>query len=193
MRGAVVALDLDGVLLNFEKSWRQCAEWVLRRTLPDPYEDYDLADRYGLSRREVEKVWGAFHRDNWWERIPMYEESWDVIEELEAMGCSLWAVTNVDARHLDARSVSLQGAIPYGRIITLGAEATPEDRVGVLRDLRAVAFVDDQSKNVNAAQPHVACTVLLDRGYRCMPEPALGITVIDDLRDFPETIFGIVS
>jgi len=193
MRNPIVAVDLDGVLLDFEKAFRQCAEWTLRRSIPEPCDDYALSDRFGLSVRETAKVWDAFHRGNWWERVPLYGDAWDVIEELEGLGCSLWAITNVDSQHLNARAVSLQGMIPSGRIITLGHEAAPAQRANVLRDLRATAFLDDRSDNTNAAVLHVPTTVLLDRGYRGMPEPVHGVTVIDDLRDFPEVIFGMVA
>ncbi len=185
MSAPIVALDLDGVLLDFESTWRRCAEWTLRRSVVAICDDYPLEDRFCLSRREIDRVWDAFHRDGWWERISLYGDAWDTVEHLEDLGCSLWAVTNVDARHLHARAVSLEGIIPSGRIITLGPEATPAQRANVLRDLGASAFLDDRSDHVNAALPYVPISVLMHRGYRGMPEPEPGVTVIDDLRDFP--------
>jgi FMN phosphatase YigB (HAD superfamily) len=188
MRSPIVALDLDGVLLDFDSAWHECAEWTLCREVPQITDAYALRDRYGLRPREIDQVWKTFHRDGWWERVPMYEHAWDLIESLEAAGCSLWAVTNVDARHLDARAISLQGTIPYGRIVALGHHAGPEDRIRVLRDLKASAFLDDRSDHANAAAPHVATTALIDRGYSDLPAVEHGVVVIDDIRDFAEII-----
>ncbi len=188
MPNFVVAFDLDGVLLDFESAWRQCAEWHLGRYLPLLCEDYPLTDRFGLSHQEVDRVWDVFHRENWWERVPLYEDVWPTLERLENLGCTLWAVTNVDAQHHRARAISLEGVIPSGRIVTLGSKASPEDRVAVLRDIGAAVLVDDRSDNVNAALPYVSAAVLMHRGYRGLPEPEHGVTVIDDLRDLPAVL-----
>jgi hypothetical protein len=193
MANPIVVFDLDGVLLDFESAWRQCAEWTLRREIALLCDDYPLTDRFGLSNREVCRVWDAFHRENWWDRVPLYDEAWETVEEFERMGASLWAVTNVDACHHRSRAISLQGLIPSSRIVTLGEHASPEDRVGIIRDLGATAFADDRTDHVNAAQPYVPCAVLVNRGYRGLDEPDHGVTVIDDLRDFPEIISGILA
>jgi len=179
-----VALDLDGVLLDFEAAWKTCAAWTLRRPVERITDDYALEDRFGLSRREVAKVWDAFHQGNWWERVHPYPEAWDLIDHLSGLGASVWAVTNVDARHLHARALSLEGMIPESRIITLGAKAMPEDRVAILRDLRAKAFLDDRLDNVHAALPYVPICSWIHRDYRGFGEPENGVLVIDDLRDF---------
>jgi FMN phosphatase YigB (HAD superfamily) len=159
MANPIVVFDLDGVLLDFESAWHRCAEWTLNREVKRLCNDYPLADRFGLSSQEVRRVWETFHQENWWDRVPLYDEAWEVVEELERMGASLWAVTNVDACHHQSRAISLQGLIPSGRIVTLGEHASPEDRVGILRDLGASAFADDRMDHVKAAQPYVPCAV----------------------------------
>ena len=193
MMAPVVVLDLDEVLLDFGSAWQQCAERTLCRPVQAITDDYALENRFGLSLREVSKVWDVFHKENYWERVSLYENAWDLVESLEGMGCSLWAVTNVDSRHLNARVVSLQGMIPSGRIVTLGQEATAMDRLRVLRDLRAIAFLDDRPDNVNAAVGHVPNPVLIDRGYTDMPEPLAGVSVIDDLQDFAEVLLPLLE
>ncbi|QQD71567.1 HAD family hydrolase [Acidithiobacillus ferrivorans] len=184
----IVVFDLDGVLLDFAASWAQCASWELGRPIQKVSDAYDLQERFALSARECHRVWFAFHRDTWWERVPSHDSAWDAVCNVEAAGASIWAVTNVDTQWVHARAISLGGLIPSGRIICLGEHASAHHRAGILEDLRAQAFVDDQAVNVNAAVGIIAAPVLLHRGYQGQEEPAHGVTVIDDLLDFPVVI-----
>ena len=184
----IVVFDLDGVLLDFATSWAQCASWELGRPIQKVSDAYDLQERFALSAREYHRVRSAFHRYAWWERVPTHDSAWDTVCNLEAVGASVWAVTNVDAQWVHARAISLGGLIPDDRILCLGENATANDRVEALKSLRAPAFVDDQVANVNAAIGIIAAPVLLHQGYQGQEEPAHGVTVIDDLLDFPVVI-----
>jgi hypothetical protein len=64
-----IALDADGVLSDFDKSWRLCAEQVLSRTLPMVASRYDLADRYGLTKSEIHIVWTVWNNTRGWCRV----------------------------------------------------------------------------------------------------------------------------
>lgn len=186
----VVVLDLDGVLLDFESAWKDCAEEALNRPVLQVSNHYDLGERFGLSPRDVSRVWTRFDRGNWWERVPPTEHAWELLDGLERMGLSIWAVTNVDLEHRDARANSLDQMIPKNKIICLGETATPEDRASILRGLKPMAFIDDLVENANAAIDHAAVTVLLDSGYHYAEQAACGVTVIDHLLDFPETFLN---
>jgi len=143
MANPIVVFDLDGVLLDFESAWHRCAEWTLNREVKRLCNDYPLADRFGLSSKEVRRVWETFHQENWWDRVPLYDEAWEVVEELERMGASLWAVTNVDACHHQSRAISLQGLIPSGRLVTKSAAQAPVFRHGVSGSLLVIQYWPD--------------------------------------------------
>jgi phosphoglycolate phosphatase-like HAD superfamily hydrolase len=179
-QSTVIALDVDGILTDFDAHWRQCAERVLGRSVQQMNEDYDLRVRYALTWREVDAVWTAYHADEW-HRQPLFSDAADLILALEDLGCEVWAVTSIDHCHHEARSASLSGLIPPGRIVCVGLE----DKCDALHDLGAVALLDDHPANVNAALDSVTLPVLLDRGYRGLETPEHGVTVIDDVMDFP--------
>ncbi|MCL4525554.1 MAG: hypothetical protein M1492_03470 [Gammaproteobacteria bacterium] len=186
----IIALDVDGVLADFDAHWRQCAEQVLGRNILQVNEDYQLRTRYGLhparglTRQEYDAVWRAYH-DGEWSRLPLYVHAADLIYALEDLGCQIWAVTSIDVRHRAARAESLAGLIPAGRIVCVGHAASASAKADVLRDLGAVAFLDDHPANINAALYAVNLSVLLDRGYHGLDAPEHGTTVIDDIMDFP--------
>lgn len=182
--GVPIALDVDGIFTNFDAHWRQCAERELGRPLPQVSHDHSMRERYALTRAEYDAVWAAYHADEW-HRLPLYTYAADLVYALEDLGCTVWAVTSIDVRHRAARAESLVGLIPAGRIVCVGHAAPASAKANVLRDLGAVAFLDDHPANANAAINVVSLPVLLDRGYEGLEPPEYGVTVIDDAMDFP--------
>lgn len=180
----IVALDVDGVLADFDAHWRQCAEQVLGRSVPQVNEDHQLRTRYGLTRQECDAVWRAYHADEW-SRLPLYNHAADLIYALEDLGCQVWAVTSIDPRHESARVQSLAGLIPAKRVVCVRHDAPAGEKADVLHRLGAVAFLDDHPANANAAIGAVLLSALLDRGYKGLEAPEHGVTVIDDPVDFP--------
>ena len=173
----IVALDVDGVLADFDGHWRQCAELVLGLVVPQVHEDHQLRTRYGLNRQECDAVWRDYHDDEW-SRLPLYAHAADLVYALEDLGCQVWAVTSIDVRHRAALAESLSGLIPAGRIVCVGHAASASAKADVLRDLGAVAFLDDHPANINAAMYAVNLSVLLDRGYHGLEATEYGVTVI---------------
>ncbi len=186
----IVALDVDGVLADFDAHWRQCAEHTLGRAIPQINEDHQMRTRYGLTRQECDAVWRTYQDDEW-SRLPLYVHAADLIYALEDLGCQVWAVTSIDVRHHADRARSLHGLIPAKRVLCVGFApgtgnaASARDKADVLRHLGAVAFLDDHPANVNEAVGSVLLSVLLDRGYQGLEAPEHGVTVIDDPIDFP--------
>ncbi|MHB9043145.1 hypothetical protein [Acidithiobacillus sp.] len=192
MNRILVALDVDGVLGDFETHWRQCAEEVLGRGIPRVNEDHHLRTRYALTGQEYDAVWCAFHEDRWAD-MPLYDHASELVLALEDLGCTVWAVTSIDERHRAARAESLSGLIPDGRIVCVGDNAPASAKANVLRDLDAVAFLDDHPANANEAINVVGLPVLLDRGYHGLEAPEYGVTVIDDVMDFPVLVESLLK
>lgn len=64
-----IALDADGVLFNFACSWRMCAERVLRRKVAVMPRQYDLCERFGITKAEGHKVWAVWNETKGWKRV----------------------------------------------------------------------------------------------------------------------------
>ena len=186
----IVALDVDGVLGDFETHWVNCAQGVLGRPMAKVNEQHSLGLRYGLTHKEVDAVWRVFHGDcspaaSHWATLPLYDHAHDLVYALEDLGCQVWAVTSIDPRHGSARAECLAGLLPAKRIVCVGLAAPAQEKASVLHHLGASAFLDDQPANANAAVGTVLLSTLLDRGYHGLEAPEHGVAVIDDPMDFP--------
>ena len=58
-------------------------------------------------------------------------------------------------------------------------------KAAALQHIGAVAFLDDQADNANAATTVVGLSVLLDRCYKGLEAPTSDVVVIDDPMDYP--------
>ena len=182
----VVALDIDGILCDFEGHWANCA----RRALDWPdleklNEAYHLHDRYGIPKADAYQVWDIFHHEVEWANVPLYDHARDLVYALEDMGCQVWAVTSIGAEFHQARVDSLCGLLPAGRVICVYPAHASTGKAVALQHIGAVAFLDDQADNANAATTVVGLSVLLDRRYTGLEAPTSDVVVIDDPMDYP--------
>ncbi|MDD5279534.1 HAD family hydrolase [Acidithiobacillus sp.] len=183
---SVVALDIDGILLDFEGHWTDCARRVLDwPDLKKLNESYQLHDRYGLPKADAHHVWDTFHHEVQWANVPLYDHARDLVYALEDMGCQVWAVTSIRAEFHQARVDSLCGLLPVGRVICVDPHHAPIEKVAALHRIGAVAFLDDHPDNANAAASVVGLSALLDRRYTGLEVPTSDVVVIDDPMDYP--------
>lgn len=181
-----VALDIDGVLCDFDQHWMDYAhrvlDWPDIRRLNDAYH---LHDRYGITRSDAKRVWDTFNHEVAWANVPVYTHAPDLVYALEDMGCQVWAVTSIRAEFHQARVDSLCGLLPAGRVVCVHPLRAPTEKAAALQRIGALAFLDDQPDNTNAAASVVHLSALLDRRYTGLEAPTSDVVVIDDPMDYP--------
>ena len=183
---AAVALDIDGVLCDFDQHWmdyaRRVLDWSGIRRLNDAYH---LHDRYGITRSDAKRVWGTFNNEVAWANVPFYAHTPDLVYALEDLGCQVWAVTSIRDEFHQARVNSLCGLLPAGRVVCVNSLRAPAEKAAALQRIGALAFLDDQPDNANAAAAVVHLSALLDRRYAGLETPTSDVGVIDDPMDYP--------
>lgn len=90
-----IALDADGVLFDFQTSWRLCAERMLGRTLPLCGQHYDLGQRYGLTKAEVHKVWAVWNATSGWVRVQPIESGIEAAQMALDFGHEVFVVSRL--------------------------------------------------------------------------------------------------
>lgn len=161
----VIALDVDGVLLDFDNHWRLCAQEVLQRPLPHVSESYSLTQRFGISKEEKVLVWERFIDDGWMATVPPYPTAQQMIYDLHELGASVWAVSSVSSTSYLDRCKSLSGLISPARLLCVGSPETRPSKVPALKRIGAQIMLDDLAIHLDEAKGVVQYPVLMDRNY----------------------------
>jgi hypothetical protein len=182
----VVALDIDGILCDFDGHWANCARRVLDwPDLKKLNEAYPLHDRYGIPKADAHQVWDTFRHGVEWANVPLYDHAPDLVYALEDIGCQVWAITSIQAEFHQARVDSLCGLLPAGRVMCVTPDHAPIEKTAALQRIGAMAFLDDLPDNANAVTRAVGLSALLDRHYAGLEAPIRDVVVIDDPMDYP--------
>ncbi len=193
-----VILDLDGVLLDFESAWVKQAVLVLERPVARISNVHEMGVRYGLTDEEKSRVWDACDNGEFWSDIPLLPHARELVDGLEDMGFRVFGVTAVHPELLDARVSSLDGLIPSGRLVCVGAPkvAGAADKTDAIHRIRPLAFLDDHPAHVDqAANAGVPISVWLDNGcYADVPPPEhIDVAVINHPMDFLENLRSVAG
>jgi phosphoglycolate phosphatase-like HAD superfamily hydrolase len=148
MRRPVIALDADGVLLDFHLAY--AAAW--QRAFGHYPEERDPLAYWPMDRWRVPRL-GMFRRrrfksefgEYFWSSVPPLEGAVQACHQLREAGFDLVCVSALDSRFEAARLRNLRSLdFPIERVIATGnndIERSP--KADAVEDLRPEAFVDD--------------------------------------------------
>ena len=145
----VIALDADGVLLDYDAAYRQA--WARAfgylPKLRDPLA-YWAKDRWEVSRltgAELETFRACFDHD-YWSSIPAIPGAVRACEELCAAGYTLVCVSAIKSHFQTARLKNLRACgFPIEKVIATPADSSVGEspKAHALREISPIAFVDD--------------------------------------------------
>jgi hypothetical protein len=146
--GSIIALDADGVLLDYHATYRRAWGKAFGELpgLRDP-NAYWAMDRWDVRRLKGEEldVFRACFDEDYWASIPAIPNAVRACEELCAAGYELVCVSAIGSRFQSARLRNLRDCgFPIDRVIATANTANDASpKAAALRELRPIAFVDD--------------------------------------------------
>ena len=148
MRRPVIALDADGVLLDFHlayaSAWQRAFGHYPDERDPQAYWPMDRwkVPRLGMFRRRRFK---SEFGELFWSTVPPMEGAVQACHRLREAGFDLVCVSALDVRFEEARLHNLRNLdFPIERVIATGNRETERSpKADVVEELRPVAFVDD--------------------------------------------------
>ena len=95
----VIVSDVDGVLLDFDRSFAAVCESTLGRPVPKASSAYSLALRYNLTLAEANRVWSAMddHPEGW-ANLRLMPGAPEAIGRLQQQGFSIRLVTGIEPK-----------------------------------------------------------------------------------------------
>lgn len=91
-----VALDCDGVILDFLSQFRVVANYALGREIQEGENVYDLNKRFGLQPKERDHIMKIFHQEGFWANLPALPGAIDGARALQDAGHRVVVVTAID-------------------------------------------------------------------------------------------------
>ena len=161
MKKQIIALDADGVLLDYHVAYRHVWQKAFG-TLPalKDSQAYWPWDRWSVPRLSLERrmILDAVMDVEFWSSIPAVPGAQDACLKLVQAGYELVCVTAVPHQYADARLENLKDlGYPVERVFAAGAGSDPNRSIktDALVELQPVAFVDDFAPYFRGIPPEV--------------------------------------
>ena len=190
----IIALDADGVLLNYHEAYRQAwgrAFGILPRVVdPDAYWPIDYCDVRRLSGAEL-NYFRRYFDEAFWSTIPAIPGAINACFRLKNAGFNLVCVSAIEQKFCDARSENLKSlGFPIDFVIGTSNEANQgSPKAAALNELSPIAFVDDYLP-YHFGVPSSIHKALIVRSPNGSPNFGDGLSCVDSthrcLADFTE-------
>lgn len=166
MSSQLIALDADGVLLDYNEAYASAwARAFGRRPGLRDAEAYWAIERWHVERLSGEAL-GRFRAcfdDEFWRTIPPIDGAVEACRNLVEMGYSLVCVTALGPAFAEARAENLRThGFPIDRVIATSNQAGDRSpKAEAIDQLNPVAFVDDYLPYHRGVAPHVHKALIL--------------------------------
>jgi phosphoglycolate phosphatase-like HAD superfamily hydrolase len=192
MPRSVIALDADGVLLDFHLgyagAWQRAFGARPAERDPQAYWPMDRWDVPRLDAAARERFRGYFD-ESFWESVPAIDGALAACEQLVQAGFDLVCVSALEARFEAARLRNLRAlGFPIERVVATGHDnAARSPKADAIEALQPVAFVDDFLPYLRGIPAHVHTALVLRAPHgspNSGPELVLAKSQHQDLAQF---------
>ncbi len=158
-----VVLDVDGVLLDFGKTYIEVAQKLYENKLSPNLLKYNLHELLQISQEENNKVWDYFSQKNSFNNLSPYPGVIESIKKINEDNLEVYIVTAIDKCYESARLNNLKniGLVPKEIYCVGGGHSSKRE---VILEINPDAFVDDRLDNLfNSIE--VEHKVWVDQGH----------------------------
>ena len=166
----LLALDVDGVILNFDSFYSKFAYEKFGVTIQDKTA-WNMNQRYGLSENQDKEVWQMINESNW-TRLPIFEDvkqAVEIINQLQSKSnLEVIFVSSFNQQYFDGRFHDLQCAgfnIDKHQLIACGTGN--KSKLDFIKAEKSYAdwFVDDRITNLHDVASISEHLIHVNRGY----------------------------
>ena len=187
MARPLIALDADGVLLDFQLGYASAWQRAFGHA---PAERDPLAywpmDRWQVERLDVPRraLFRAAFDEHFWATMPAISGAIDACHRLRQAGFDLVCVSALDSEFEAARLRNLRDlGFPIERVIATGnAEGARSPKADAIEALQPIAFVDDYLPYMRGVPDHVH-TALVLRAPNGSPNTGADMKLAKSLHD----------
>lgn len=168
MKNKLIALDCDGVLLDYNLAYASAWERAFghKPTLknPDAYWASEMWDVKELVGDELIYFRKFFDTDHW-SSIPPIEAAVESVHRLVEAGFNVVCVTALDHEFGQARAANLKQCLfPEMKVITAPKIGLENPKAKIINQLNPIAFVDDFEPYFSSVDDGIH-KALIERGF----------------------------
>jgi phosphoglycolate phosphatase-like HAD superfamily hydrolase len=166
MKKPILALDADGVLLDYNRAYAQAWERAFgahpRERDPQAYWAMDRWEVECLTGERLERFRACFDAP-FWSSVPAIEHAVQACVALHEAGHELVCVSALGVHFEQARLRNLRDlGFPIERVIATGnAVGDRSPKADALSELAPLAFVDDYLPYLRGVPPHIHTALVL--------------------------------
>lgn len=164
----LLALDVDGVILNFDDFYAKFAYEKFGVTIQDKTA-WNMTKRYGLSDSQDKEVWRMINESNW-TKLPVFEDvqqAVKIINQLQSKSnFEVIFVSSFNQQYFDGRFHDLQCAgfnLDKHQLIACGTGN--KSKLDFIKTEKINWFVDDRITNLHDVASISENLIHVNRGY----------------------------
>lgn len=188
-----IALDADGVLLNYNAAFPGVHQKAFGRPLPQVRKAYHARNVYDLvlpKGTPEHDVFFAHFVEEDWRKMPALEGAVEACHALHDAGFRLVCVTSMPPEHAPARVHNFRElGFPIEDVIAVGRHGEGNPKLETIEMLSPMAFVDDLASNFEGLGAHVH-KALIEYGHFDSPnlelDPALADSQHASVKQFAD-------
>lgn len=168
----IIALDVDGVILNYNKSWPAVWKAAFNEELTSQKVAYHAYNEFGTGHLPPDRY--ALFKQHFaheaWSSMPLLDGAKEACQLLDGAGYALVAVTSMPPLYETARAINLikRHGVPLVNVIATGRSGGDNPKLRYIEELDPVAFVDDLVSNFDGVPTAVHCA-LIEPGFYDSP------------------------
>ena len=163
----LLALDVDGVILDFDSFYAKLAYEKFGMTIQDKTA-WNMTKRYGLSENQDKEVWQMINESNW-TGLPFFDDTKQAVEIINQLqsksNLEVIFVSSFNQQYFDGRFHDLKYAgfnIDKDQLI---ACSTNKSKLDFIKAEKIDWFVDDRITNLHDVSPISERLIHVNRGY----------------------------
>lgn len=188
------AIDLDGVLFDFNTGWAELAQEMFGATVPAVPTSWNHAHTV-LTKEQRNKMWQTIIHGHFWRDLPTYPRTGEFLKNLnqfvqEDEERQVYFVTSRSGVFVrtDSRAALNAAGFPNAMVIPV---SNASKKLPILKALEIQLFVDDKPETVN--ETHRSLRKMLTVGFNQpwnIGQFSRGMKQIDTLSELWELIRG---
>ena len=164
----LLALDVDGVILNFDSFYAKFAYEKFGVTIQNKTA-WNMNQRYGLSEKQDKEIWHIINKSNW-TKLPIFEDvkqAVKIINQLQSKSnFEVIFVSSFNQQYFDGRFHDLQCAgfnLDKHQLIACGTGN--KSKLDFIKTEKINWFVDDRITNLHDVASISENLIHVNRGY----------------------------